>query len=152
MAVARSLQRSKGIPDSEFRVFVGADMVESYQKVCWPSASDTVTLERHGNNAKFAICIGLHKSEADLKVAGQVGHTHIPWGGRALSSVLKCRTVLVQVVGLMGQDMVIYRYDNGVGTVKSKVCPKNACLHSAPDICTCCSIFMSAQCFLISCQ
>ncbi len=33
VAVARSLQRSKGIPDSEFRVFVGADMVESYQKV-----------------------------------------------------------------------------------------------------------------------
>ena len=33
MAVARSLQRSRGIPDSEFRVFVGADMVESYAKV-----------------------------------------------------------------------------------------------------------------------
>ena len=31
--MARSLQRSKGIPDSDFRVFVGADMVESYQKV-----------------------------------------------------------------------------------------------------------------------
>ena len=33
VAVARSLQRSRGIPDSEFRVFVGADMVESYAKV-----------------------------------------------------------------------------------------------------------------------
>ena len=33
VAVARSLQRSRGIPDSEFRVFVGADMVESYTKV-----------------------------------------------------------------------------------------------------------------------
>ncbi len=28
---------------------------------------------------------------------------------------------LVQVVELMGQDMVVYRYDNGVGQVKSKV-------------------------------
>jgi hypothetical protein len=67
VAVARSLQRSKGIPDSEFRVFIGADMVESYQKVCWPSASDTVTLECHGNNAK--ICY-LHRDtqvEAGLK-------------------------------------------------------------------------------------
>ena len=33
VAVARSLQRSKGIPDSEFRVFVGADKRESYDKV-----------------------------------------------------------------------------------------------------------------------
>ncbi|CAL5223455.1 g5974 [Coccomyxa viridis] len=57
VAVARSLQRSKGIPDSEFRVFVGADKRESYDKV----------------------------------------------------------------VEIMGQDMVIYRPDNGVGTVKSKV-------------------------------
>ena len=31
--MARSLQRSKGIPDSEFRVFVGADKRESYDKV-----------------------------------------------------------------------------------------------------------------------
>ena len=33
VAVARALQRSKGIPDSEFRVFVGADKRESYEKV-----------------------------------------------------------------------------------------------------------------------
>jgi hypothetical protein len=45
--------------------------------------------------------------------------------------MLKRPTVLVQVVDLMGQDMVVYRYDNGVGTVKSKVCPKNAC----PTLC-----------------
>lgn len=29
--------------------------------------------------------------------------------------------MLGQVVELLGQDMVIYRHDNGVGTVKSKV-------------------------------
>ena len=28
----------------------------------------------------------------------------------------------VQVVDLMGQDMVVYRVDNGVGTQESKVC------------------------------
>ena len=42
VAVARSLQRSKGIPDSEFRVFVGADKRESYDKVgssCCPNSS-----------------------------------------------------------------------------------------------------------------
>lgn len=28
----------------------------------------------------------------------------------------------MQVVDLMGQDMVVYRVNNGVGTEKSKVC------------------------------
>ncbi len=43
VAVARSLQRSKGIPDSEFRVFVGADKRESYDKVGSLSCPDSST-------------------------------------------------------------------------------------------------------------
>ena len=32
------------------------------------------------------------------------------------------RGCFMQVVDLMGQDMVVYRVDNGVGTKESKVC------------------------------
>ena len=51
-------------------------------------------------------------------------------GRQSTTNYVKCTSALVQVVDLMGQDMVVYRYDNGVGTVKSKVCPRNACAYT----------------------
>ena len=45
------------------------------------------------------------------------------------------RGCFVQVVDLMGQDMVVYRVDNGVGTKESKVCLLcYAPMHSLPIV------------------